>query len=1261
MAEQNSISTLLPELLRLFNNSLTSFQSVNEAITSDSESVTIDIQNEDGTITKLTIPSFGFLKNSINRLDNNIETITNLTGSGSSIRLPDGTFRKLVLAKLPTEANDLNDLNSVESFNFKSNWFFEELINPLIYVNFNLTGQVPIDIERTEVKRYILDLNTQSKINFFENELQGRSDIDYNSFLEELVRRNITYILDQDVLDIPPRQKRFTGTFSVIRISDIEVTEEINGTNVTSTRKLYKLNKISYTDTESDFSDTVQLKVGDSLELVTDPIDTRYSVIQIDSSTNSVVLELVEGSKSIGITSELKISSAIDENVEAEVPVGFDERCVVFIKPIDPDSKIPAVNWSPGSAFYTNTLTTISSGGESQTLKDFYQSQVVDFGKYLLSFANDKIPTSREGLIPNPPTLVAEDFQVKLINRQLTDSNSIVEIQDLNNQKNTLQSELKELDRAIAQKRTRINTTNYSTDVQRDSDKNELTGLINERTEKSELYSSLVNQIASIGTDNSTGSISPKYRVRGFFPLPAEKSSPETGTQEIVKFITRYRYLSQDGAANPVDEIEFTDGEGSSQGAFSNYKIIESTIRSRELNSLTGNYEWATINVENADEININQVDIPIRKGELVEFQVKSISEAGWPGNPLESEWSNSVRIEFPADLSSDDVVATILEENQQDQTRINLQNEVSSQGISEHIESSFSANEKYFAHDSSVISSGFFNDQGTPVDLFLKLTELQNEINSLNEILSDARGELKVTLIDENGQVTNLQRDTVTKVFGGFYANEVDGLDDPRGAIVTKTYFVNISNIQQTTLQLISSITGNRERMVRQSENPNFTSSEASGGSIILPAVYPYLDNSSSNQSDNIATYSVSDSNYNIQRKYDLSPIILTNPDTGTEPYGQIKSIVPYQSTQNKNQFLYVRFKDISSEEVFYNYVNPENEYSINLDTCENFYGRSATTNSSGFFWGGGFNDSTGAPVEDSNYFNSDDNSIEVHIEHPLISDYATFRAAYIELTGDTATLPSAIPASPGNVLNCTSSGNRTGDVLFRHSKFIPLKSDESKGKQQSIYLNENVNELAALPGTGNWPSTLTTPDGNSQNFESSPSLSGIDSAANFARNGKTSFDTFDQYLLGKKSCGSYLFISTDDHNSIQVDGDATTSKKPVQFGSQNSLNIPLTFQYRMTDYYGSGSGSSGGLGNIAGDTTGSVVNLIYAKRIGFDIYTPSDNDLFQFDVEVFAKYRSDNLNTDVFPSASIERGLQDLNQTLTGLGVNSINETGN
>jgi hypothetical protein len=305
-------------------------------------------------------------------------------------------------------------------------------------------------------------------------------------------------------------------------------------------------------------------------------------------------------------------------------------------------------------------------------------------------------------------------------------------------------------------------------------------------------------------------------------------------------------------------------------------------------------------------------------------------------------------------------------------------------------------------------------------------------------------------------------------------------------------------------------------------------------------------------------------------------------------------------------------------------------------------------------FIWGGGFTLS-GEPTTTASFTGND---IGVHLEHPVIfwnnanpntGGIAAYEAEYRAKTGDFTTL-----ISLGTDLTDTAK------VLFRQSRFSPLASDVAKGKQQNIYLNENLVLLTALPGTGSYPTTMNPPAGPGlQQFQPSPTLLAIPglTAAVYSRNAKTSFEANDQYLLGKPSCGSYLFIASDDHVNIQVDGDATTSFKPIQFGSTNALTVPLVFQYRMTDYWGSGSGTQGGLGNIGGDTTGAITNITYAKRIGFDIY-PNSVSVYQYDIEVFAKYRPDGLSTDIFPTATIARGLNDLERVISSLSP-SITET--
>lgn len=1211
----NSLSTLLPQLLRLYNNSVESFSKISEAVTGSENTVAIDYTDTNGQQQRIFVPTFGYLNNEIQRLDQNVQAITNFNpGTSSSIRLSDGTFRKLVLKEISTEAADLTEIGSVNTFNTKSNWFFESLITPLLYVSFDITGQAPIDTERVIVKRYILNLNTEAKRDYFANELQGRSDIGYDQFLTAMLSQSITYVLDEDILDLPPRTLRYTGNFSVLRISDTQVTEEINGVTVTRTRKLYKLDKLSYTDTTAAFEDTVGLKVGDSLLVNSEPTDTRYRVVSVDSSTNSIVLELVEGNRGITIGANvLRIYSAQDNSLSVQVPIGFGENCVVFIKPIDPDSKIPSVNWSPGSAFYTNALTTTLTNGNTIDLQTFYQQRVVDFGKYVMSLADNKIPTASQGVIPDAPIISDGDFKVVQINKQVTDTDTLQSIKEQANEKNTTQAEIKKLDAAIRNKRKVISTKNYKSNVERDADNNELNSLITERAAKAELYSSIVKSIQATSEQTGIANISPKYRVRGFWPMPTPKISSQTGEQQVVQFIVEYRYLSQQGAANEIETIDVSSDTANTTGAFSNWNTVTGEPRRRVYDATLQKFVWEDVNIQDVNKVNPNQLDIPITKGEQVEIRIKSVSEAGWPSNPLESDYSDSVIISFPDELS-ENPVQDIIKENQDSLVKVQLEEDLQAKGIDQHLSTQFTANEKYFAHTAETIASGFVSSNQTPIDLFTKLTELQNRITALEEQLAAETGELLVQLFDDQGNLINITKDNLTQVFAGYYTDQVSSLAVKKGAIVSKTFFINLSNSKQSVLQLISSLYGSKELMVRESEDP--TASGASG--TILPAIYQYYNNYN--------TYTSNDVDYNTVRKYDLVPLLLTNPSvTSSTQYLQPVSKSPYASSQVKSQFIYSRYMDVSGENNFYSYANPDTPSLniVNLDAAEDFYTRSAATGSSGngFIWGGGF-DAGGTTPDDSSTFAIDDDCVELHILHPLVTNgFAAFKAAYESLTGDTTTFAS------------TTGGDVTTEakMMFRSSKFAKLVSEDTLGKSQSIYIFENPAQYGS----------------STYGQAASATMTANAIAAGYKRGVKVSFEPNDQYLLGKRSCGSYLFISSPSHDELVVDGKTRTSYKSISFGDNNSISIPLVFQYRMTDFYGTGTS---GNGNIGGDSTGATTNLTYAKRIGFDI-TNAAGDLYSFDIEVFAKYKSDTLNLEKFPTKDLANAFTDVRTVIERL----------
>ena len=116
-----------------------------------------------------------------------------------------------------------------------------------------------------------------------------------------------------------------------------------------------------------------------------------------------------------------------------------------------------------------------------------------------------------------------------------------------------------------------------------------------------------------------------------------------------------------------------------------------------------------------------------------------------------------------------------------------------------------------------------------------------------------------------------------------------------------------------------------------------------------------------------------------------------------------------------------------------------------------------------------------------------------------------------------------------------------------------------------------------------------------------------------------KLGFGTGDDYLIGKKTCGAYLFMMPQSYAAISVDGsNARSSKRSVSAGSAASITVPVVFQFRTTDK----------IGEIGGWSTGQkLTNITYTKIIGLDIYTKSG--LFEFDIKVTGKHQRDTIIT--------------------------------
>ena len=1202
MDTQNSFSGIIKQFTQMNANALETFERINEAITSEKDSITVSVDlfgtpDDDGvtTIKTYQIPSFGFIDREIKRLENNIKALSGVGTADATVQMPDGSFKKIISRKLKTPANDLTSLALPTEFETTDNDFFEDYLNPLLTVKFDVSGQIAADTERVLVKRYIFQTNDEFAAAYFDDNYKNVDEINYQTFVNDLVSNGANATIDEQVRDLPFKSTQFYGGFDVLAVEDAEREFIVDGEPVIRSVKLYTLNKLTYTDGEKALKDTEFISIGDELLVNSGNNNTRYRVQNVYNGTGQVELRLTEGFDSIKIGSDqLRIYKALENTVALGINVGFDERQVVFFKSIDPDSKIIAENWSPGVGFYSNDLTIESQTGGTQTLSAFYRDSVADFGQFIKSLKEDFIPPATVGITPDPVLLDAANFKVVQINTHLTENDAFDNIKKLNNDKITISENIKKLDDNITSKRSEVATKKYKSEIEKSKDKNNLNTLIEKRSGEAQLYSSIVNQIQSISTDQNVKDIKPKFRVRGFWKVPEAKTNADTLPQEIVKFSIQYRYVSASGKTSNIEQIPFTQDNRTTTASFSNWNQLDTPTRKRQRDVVTGKYVWITESVEDGQEVNFNQLDLPINLGENVEIRMKAVSEAGYPSNPITSDWSETILVQFPEGLLDTSDIINLVDENSKETTYVKLVEELDSKGVYTHIADSFSANEKYFVHGAAAIASGFLSDEQTPISLFDKLIDLQKEVDNLREQLENAEGELVVSLIDEEGTATSINANSTTKIFAGYYVDEVADLNIKKGHIVTKTFKLLLENSKATDLELMARMIGNRNESVQPSSATGTETTFEMGTHDYAISTAPIIDSRIQN-----------DTYYTVEGKYDLVPIQYQNV-SNNDRAEIFNSRAPFQSAQRKGQFIYARYMDVAGENPMY--ATAPLSYLKLIDAGDTAganaivngpgefecYGQIATGTAGSnedFIWSGEY-DADGTPrliKLDGNFTSTEyDEGLYLHKDH-----YNCVNGAPI----------------------LDANGNLQTDSNGRQSVTLPVTWTSADNFASLKYGSDSHADLQTA-----------------YRFEKS---------GGYLRGMKMSFEDNDQYLLGGKSCGAYLFLSPTRIGSLSVDGDNKFGKRRIgkvdskQVNSTASkapnITVDVVFQYRMTDYFG--VTATGGVdtsdGKLGGLYTNPITNLTYSKKIGLDIFDSNDNQ-FSFDLEVFAKYkpRGYNLN---------------------------------
>ena len=93
---KNSLTTLLHDLIKVQKNGLEIINKLSDVVSSKSDTVEIDILDENNVIKKVVIPSYGKLQSQIERLETNVKGLAGLGDADAVLQLADGSFRKVL-------------------------------------------------------------------------------------------------------------------------------------------------------------------------------------------------------------------------------------------------------------------------------------------------------------------------------------------------------------------------------------------------------------------------------------------------------------------------------------------------------------------------------------------------------------------------------------------------------------------------------------------------------------------------------------------------------------------------------------------------------------------------------------------------------------------------------------------------------------------------------------------------------------------------------------------------------------------------------------------------------------------------------------------------------------------------------------------------------------------------------------------------------------------------------------------------------------
>lgn len=853
-----NLTEYLTQIQELTTKNFEILQALNRSFYTKSEHISVNIDN-----TQYVIPSFLSLENKLSTLEDNFENLVNAPKTGEAVFDFDGNTQSIEVkgfTNVPNKAFDGVDIENVAAnmtkFEYKKNEIFKDFLTPTPYIKIDLS-QIPNDIQQVNVKKVII--NNEQLLNLLKTDAKWQTadpdtgvvesvcrPINYANVVKKLYafEDTVDYVTYDKVYSMPIRYELGSGKYSIEKI----VSNWTDG----NFEEHYELQLDHLTYKIAD--ETIERNFYEGDYLITNNDKVKLLIEKVYSSTNTVQVKVENGGYADLCTvndgnvdlSTLKFFAIgnIRNSKYLDIPLEEDRYVLVFLAPIQRNSLVQSP-WGEGLFFDVYALT----NKDGVNYKSFYNQIVTNIGDKLfgiVSLAEEDFVNTTEiefnKLTKTKPVINSSDFKVTLINKHMSNSETISEIYNLYKQKESYKNELSSVQKQIDEINALLSSLSFEdTTTSRTIYTDQLMDLNSRKKDITASIANCIQQITIASTDTDTPVENPKYHIRGFFNFDNYLKTNNLNSN-VIKIEVQYRYKNANRATGNAETIATQSQE---TAIFSDWNDMYSAVRTR-YPKYEGGGIYKYYLEDDTTEKNVpsfNQLDIPISQGETVDIRLRVVYAIGYPFVKTTSAWSDIVNVEFPVELRKNVTVLDIIKENNSDTTKEAFRGYLDKYGVVEHVSDKLVDQNITYFHQPEHIASGFYTEERRVIPLRDKLQTLTNEmitlkdevfgLNSDNIIITLSDGESEVILNANADNSYTLKdyasSDKITYMYDHDKDPTTEDIEsDEHNPKVETTLILKIQNNSETSaLKLYSMFPGNYNYAVATNTQSKFDTSD--------------------------------------------------------------------------------------------------------------------------------------------------------------------------------------------------------------------------------------------------------------------------------------------------------------------------------------------------------------------------------------------------------------------------------------------------